>query len=70
MLVLLDVCVVVSTVVVVVIGFVGNTLDELDIVVGELIIGVVPDGFGTNESTTPIGPSKSTSESGHDSSSG
>lgn len=61
----------VAAVLVVVIGLVGAELEELStVVVGAGIDGVVADGFGTNESTTPIGPSKSTSDSGHESSSG
>lgn len=72
MLVLLTVvCAVVSAVAdVVVIGFVEAGLDAVAIVVGDASNVVVADGFGTNESTTPIGPSRSTSDSEHDNSSG
>lgn len=61
---------VVSAMDVVVMGFDETGLDAVAIVVGDANNVVVTDGFGTSESTTPIGPSRSTSDSGHDNSSG
>lgn len=66
---LLD-CVVTSTVVVVA-GLVEARVVTVEIVVGAVACCVVWVAicFGSKESTTPIGPLRSTSDSGHDSSS-
>lgn len=55
----------------VVLGCDGNKLDDVRAGNGVAATDGMPtDGFGTNESTTPMGPSKSTSDSGQDNSSG